>query len=501
MAMIDTQRDVTVVRIVYDGPPLSGKTTSIKALGTILGHQAYSFPQQAENIPPYFEWMEYIGGLFRGYSLCCQIISVPSQPFLQNYRHFLLHTADAVIFVIDASQHETGTALAYFNELQNLLSQPAEDAPIKIVIQVNKQDKPHCLSLEHLKTHFHPSPDIKFVESTATLGKGVREAFVLAVHFAAERAGKLMTTGKLNKGKPEVRCGEELLTQLQDTCPPPTLSAQEYADEYSLLDNEPLPPVLTQTQDDPHVAERTHSIAIPKLLLTPNLPAQWFWPPLRGRHVLNDISKLAPSVPRQQDKVWIVDVEHTWRCFSESQWQYITLEQARAALRLHISTHLHCTPILSEQRGIALVQEALHSWRLWQIVHREPTLAERLAQTLQEKQIDKCVLDLLKWAHCYITFLQQCRPYLFHLKLNLESLGLVTDQQLLYLGYIEAMPSPGSPMDTEAAVVEALKHAFSPPIMRALPSLRVAEIANTLKELDSGESSLLIEALLPLFIS
>ena len=53
MAIIDTTRDVVVVRIVYDGAPAAGKTLSVQTLGKLLGktnarlHRFWIFFQHA----------------------------------------------------------------------------------------------------------------------------------------------------------------------------------------------------------------------------------------------------------------------------------------------------------------------------------------------------------------------------------------------------------------------------------------------------------------------
>ena len=37
MPIVDKERGVLVVRVVYDGPPMSGKTTTLRALAKGLG--------------------------------------------------------------------------------------------------------------------------------------------------------------------------------------------------------------------------------------------------------------------------------------------------------------------------------------------------------------------------------------------------------------------------------------------------------------------------------
>jgi small GTP-binding protein len=214
MAIIDNEREVIVVRIVYDGPPLSGKTTSLYSLGKILGQSKKVYtPKEVEGHTIFFDWLDYTGGYFKGHSISCQIITVPGQNILKEHREFLLRSADAIIFVLDATHTEQST-LDYFWQTQRMLAQQAEET-VKIVIQANKQDLEGALSSQQLKELFSEYPEVKVIETSATLGKGIRESFVLAVRLATERASLLMERGKLAIGRAEIVDGESLLAQLK----------------------------------------------------------------------------------------------------------------------------------------------------------------------------------------------------------------------------------------------------------------------------------------------
>src|SRR6185369_7909490 len=105
MAIIDDARGVLVVRIVYDGPALSGKTTSLRALAKGVSSKV-ECPAELSGRTLYFDWVDYVGGLFDGRQIRCQIISVPGQRDLAERRQRLLETADAVVLVLDTRQHE-----------------------------------------------------------------------------------------------------------------------------------------------------------------------------------------------------------------------------------------------------------------------------------------------------------------------------------------------------------------------------------------------------------
>ena len=85
MAVIDPNDDCVVIRVVYDGAPMAGKTTSVATLGRGLGASVYS-PADHGGRTLYFDWLDYTGGLFEGRRIRCQIVSVPGQATLAPRR-------------------------------------------------------------------------------------------------------------------------------------------------------------------------------------------------------------------------------------------------------------------------------------------------------------------------------------------------------------------------------------------------------------------------------
>ena len=71
MAVLDARSDAVVIRIVYDGAPMAGKTTSVGALGRGLGSNVLT-PAEVGGRTLYFDWLDYTGGLFEGHRIRCQ---------------------------------------------------------------------------------------------------------------------------------------------------------------------------------------------------------------------------------------------------------------------------------------------------------------------------------------------------------------------------------------------------------------------------------------------
>jgi signal recognition particle receptor subunit beta len=511
MAIIDQERGVIIVRAVYDGPPFSGKTTSVQALNTILGKTSNLFsPGEEAGRTHYFDWMEYTGGYFKGYGILCQIISVPGQLSLQERRHFLLKSADVVVFVIDSA--ETHIALNYFNDLQTYLAQP--DEPTKVIVQANKQDGASALTAEQIKQVFKDYPDVKIIETTATLAKGVRETFVLAVRLAIERANALMSKGKLLLGKPEINSGEELLARLQQhdaavvTPVEETLVAlpEVVADDELLAEESPEPIELSEADyytaqmltEFEQVFESEREVPIePSLKSETKLPHQklpklpdeevsihWIWPPFMGQKMLKELFKHALRPRLQADGTWFIEVPAQWRCFSKPRWCYPDSEQARHALRHHISRHLQCSRILAEQRCIAVVAESDNVWRLWQILSAGPTLLAELTQILTTGNPNEIALQLYQNATEFGKAYQYCP---FMADLTLASFGL-QQQQLTYLGSIDEITADRESLAT------VLKRTYTPIFQNITEK---AIIINELQKI-AQEPSVITETLIEL---
>lgn len=214
MPMIDSERDVVVIRMVYDGPPYAGKTANLYALQNVLktrGQVYTPLPNDNSSSTKYFEWLDYVGGIFNGRPIACQIIATPGDPKLESRRHYLLTTADVVVFVLDSRVTEVAVGLEYFRTLEHILRK--SDPPVRVIIQANKQDAPNSLPEERLHLFF--SPQVRIMEAAVILNKGVRDTFVYAVNLGIERLRDIMHQGKLIMDIPKVRDGESLYQHLE----------------------------------------------------------------------------------------------------------------------------------------------------------------------------------------------------------------------------------------------------------------------------------------------
>ncbi|MEM8995234.1 MAG: ADP-ribosylation factor-like protein [Acidobacteriota bacterium] len=179
MAQLDPETGHFSLQIVYDGAPESGKTSSVVSLGRLLQCPVVT-PGEIRGRTVFFDWMDYVGGACRGRPIQCRVLTVPSQDEFAARRRVIMDSADAVLFVVDSSAARFGDSQERFFRLLSDLEQRRRKIPV--VLQVNKRDAPDALPFEEILDAL--DPDLESVESIATKGWGIREAFVVLVSSA-----------------------------------------------------------------------------------------------------------------------------------------------------------------------------------------------------------------------------------------------------------------------------------------------------------------------------
>lgn len=179
MAQLDPETGCFSLQIAYDGAPQSGKTSSVVSLGRLLDCPVVT-PGEDSGRTVYFDWMDYVGGICRGKPIQCRIITVPGQDKWSARRRMIVETADAVLFVVDSSEEHFEESKQRFHELHQLLESRRRQIPV--LLQINKRDAPDAVPTDEILAALDPT--LEYVESVATKGWGIREAFVVMVSSA-----------------------------------------------------------------------------------------------------------------------------------------------------------------------------------------------------------------------------------------------------------------------------------------------------------------------------
>jgi signal recognition particle receptor subunit beta len=396
MPTVDKERGVLVVRVVYDGPPLSGKTTTLRALAERLGVAIMS-PAEQDGRTLFFDWVDYVGGLFEGRQIRCQIVSVPGQKELAKRRMKLLAQADAVVMVADTRRAEIEATYVLLREL--LPRCRAEDPPVGVVIQANKRDAPDSVPRSELHEEFERIAPIAIIDTVATTGEGVREAFVFAVRLALDRVRSLAATRRLREGAPDADTPAELLRQLEPLSVAP-LAANDAANgevDGMLHALEPPPEFEALAPDRGAAAaraallddERNERVFVPD----PLMPGGFIWPPVDGRTLLHEVAQLQRVPVLTPCGDWWAAGEG-WRFHSAASALFPSADHGRQELIEWARLHAANVQRLSPGRTVILADAGGGRYRLWQLVRASYALRERLVASVADADGDTLAREL-----------------------------------------------------------------------------------------------------------
>jgi hypothetical protein len=122
------------------------------------------------------------------------------------------------------------------------------------------------------------------------------------------------------------------------------------------------------------------------------------WPPIAGRHLLNEITDAQPVVRQLRNHAWLGEADR-WLLLSLREHTFSNEMHAREEMLRLARSHSMFKTVLSEHRCISCALTGLGDWRIWQIVRRETTLADVLRLMLELQTADSIVTEMLRIAY------------------------------------------------------------------------------------------------------
>ena len=111
MVQFDNQNRQVKIKIVYYGPAVGGKTTSLQHIHRALDPERrtrlYSL-NTADDRTLFFDLLSLNLGRIRDFRLSIQLYTVPGQVQYDTTRRAVLAGADGVVFVADSAGRSTG---------------------------------------------------------------------------------------------------------------------------------------------------------------------------------------------------------------------------------------------------------------------------------------------------------------------------------------------------------------------------------------------------------
>jgi hypothetical protein len=176
--MIVDHIDKTIsIKIVYFGPALSGKTTSLKALFTLFGkEEEICSIESTVNRTLFFDY-GIVTFQNQDWRIKIHIYTTTGQDFYIITRLITLRAVDGVIFVLDSQKEVYERNLISWKELISYFSVCVDYIPI--IIAFNKQDLPMKFNPEKFlhDINFRKYRTINSIFTSAKFGEGILDCF------------------------------------------------------------------------------------------------------------------------------------------------------------------------------------------------------------------------------------------------------------------------------------------------------------------------------------
>jgi mutual gliding-motility protein MglA len=179
-----------VLKLVYYGPALSGKTTNLLQLHEKLARQGRGELMVLDTSGDrtiYFDLLPFFLTAPSGLKIKVKAYTVPGQVCHDATRKAVLQRADGVAFIADSRRGETECNFGSFDNLERNLAQTGLDIDtLPLVVQFNKRDLPDCVPEEEIRHSWEPT-GIPVQMASALRGVGVTETFAVLAGLVWDR--------------------------------------------------------------------------------------------------------------------------------------------------------------------------------------------------------------------------------------------------------------------------------------------------------------------------
>lgn len=216
MAQVNPLTRELLVKLVYYGPGLGGKTTSLQRI-----HQASPAETRGQIVSLatpvdrtlYFDFLPLRAASVRGHHVRLQLFTVPGQVYFNATRKLVLTGADGVVFVADSQRERHDANLESLENLAaNLETHGRSLSEIPLVLQYNKRDLPGVMDIDELDAALNPQAAPAFPTCAAD-GEGVIQALDALVQAVMDDLARRDLLGAEPKPRvdPEFHRAEEAL--------------------------------------------------------------------------------------------------------------------------------------------------------------------------------------------------------------------------------------------------------------------------------------------------
>jgi len=193
MALINYPLKEMTIKIVYYGPGLSGKTTTLKYVYNSLPKKKKGkivTLSTEEDRTFFFDFLPVDAGKIGDFTARIQLYTVPGQVFYENTRRMVLQGADAVIFVADSQESMMEANKESMSGLfKNLKVNNIDATKIPIVMAYNKRDLKNISPVSQMNNELNQD-NYEFFETSAIYGDGILETLNTTISLAIKSVKK-----------------------------------------------------------------------------------------------------------------------------------------------------------------------------------------------------------------------------------------------------------------------------------------------------------------------
>ncbi len=179
------------LKIVYYGPALSGKTTSLEQIHAktnpnVRGDMISLKTRGDRTI--YFDFMQLELSEISGLKPRFNVYTVPGQVYYAGTRKLVLQGADGVVFVADSQEHRLKANIESARDMvENLRTLGFEPKKMPIILQCNKRDLSNIAPVIAIRKQLGMN-GIPTFETIATQGVGVLDGLKKIINMVVSKA-------------------------------------------------------------------------------------------------------------------------------------------------------------------------------------------------------------------------------------------------------------------------------------------------------------------------
>lgn len=171
-----------LLKVVYYGPGLGGKTTTLqhihKTTPTERRGKMVSLATPVDRTL-YFDFLPVELPKINDYTLRLHIFTVPGQVYFNATRKLVLNGADGVVFVADSQLTRMDANIESLDNLkENLQDHGKVIGTFPVVMQYNKRDLPNITSIDEMQAQLNPN-GLPWIATSALTGDGVHKSLAL----------------------------------------------------------------------------------------------------------------------------------------------------------------------------------------------------------------------------------------------------------------------------------------------------------------------------------